>query len=401
MTSSSAAVIPNRPRFLILDFLRILAAVAVLFYHYTARYHSQWGVAPTENFQFVSQFTAYGALGVPLFFVISGFVILLSAEGRTVGQFVSARVSRLFPAYWVAVLATAALVMFVAPQLGKNISGSEVLLNLTMVHKAFGVQSVDGVYWTLWIELLFYVLIALLIATNLTEARVYAFAFLWPLVSGIAQSLPEPGILSVFLSPKYASLFAGGMILYLIHSRGHNLLRWLLLAFNICIATYQTVTHEVLGSAQKYTGLELSGTIGALLVFAIFGVVALVTVTPLKHRGWSWMTYAGALTYPVYLVHEYWGWWIIGLTNPVIGKWGAMAAAIAFTFAAAIVIERWVERPLRPRIRRGLQKSFDSLKSADAKPAAPQTAPITIPAPPRVSDAELSLQPKTNHARSN
>lgn len=370
MTTPAPPNIQARPRFLLLDFLRILAAVAVLFYHYTARYHSQWGIAPTENFQFVSQFTAYGALGVQLFFVISGFVILLSAEGRSLGQFVSARVARLFPAYWVAVLTTAVLVMFIAPQLGKNISGSEVLLNLTMVHRAFGVQSVDGVYWTLWVELLFYIMIALLIATKLTEARVYAFAFIWPLVGGIVQSLPEPSVLSVFLSPKYASLFAGGMILYLIHSRGHNLLRWLLLSFNICIAVYQTVTHELLGAAQRYTGLELSGTLGAVLVFAIFGVVALVTVTPLKYRGWSWMTYAGALTYPLYLMHEYWGWWIIGLTNPILGKWGALLAAIAFSFTAAIIIERWVERPLRPRIRRGLQKSFDSIKSREeTKPA--------------------------------
>lgn len=381
----------TRPRFLLLDFLRILAALSVLGYHYTARYHTQWGVAPIENFQFISKFTAYGALGVQLFFIISGFVILLSAEGRTLGQFVSARVARLFPAYWIAVLTTALLVIFIAPQLEREVSGTEVLLNLTMTQKAYGVQSVDGAYWTLWVELLFYVMIALLISIRLTEAKVYAFAFLWPLVSGIAQNLPEPGLLAALLSPKYASLFAGGMLLYLIHSRGHNLLRWLLLAFNVSIAAYQTVTFELFGAAFRHTGMELSGTLGAALVVLLFGVVTLVTVTPLKYRGWSWMTYAGALTYPLYLMHESWGWWIIGLTNPTLGKWGALFAAVAFSFVAAMIIERWIERPLRPIIRRGLQKSFDSINTA------PRVSPQpNIPAARRRSYVDISLRHTSN-----
>src|SRR5690606_3376749 len=59
---------------------------------------------------------------------------------------------------------------------------------------------------------------------------------------------------------------------------------------------------------------------GAIVIFAF---VAVVTITPLKHKGWSWMTYAGALTYPLYLIHEQWGRWVIGLVNPVAGKWAA------------------------------------------------------------------------------
>lgn len=342
-----------------LDLLRFLAALAVVLYHYTARNHSQWGVSPAEAFPVLSRFTAYGFLGVPLFFVISGFVIFMSAEGRTVGQFVAARVARLYPAYWVAVIATSVLVTFIAPHFEMGVSGSQFLVNLTMMQEAFGVDHVDGVYWTLWVEMLFYIMIALLIRIRMTEGRVLAFAFLWPLLGGLALTTDNV-FLSELLIPRYASLFAVGMMLYLIHSRGHNMVRWIVLAFNAVLAAYQTVTHEVMVVAQENTQVELSSAWGFVLVFAVIALVGLVTVTPLKYVGWKWMVSAGALTYPLYLVHALWGWWIIGIANPEIGKWPALAAAIAFSLVFACVIERFVERPLRPRIRAAITSSFDS-----------------------------------------
>ena len=99
-------------------------------------------------------------------------------------------------------------------------------------------------------------------------------------------------------------------------------------------------------------------------MLGIFAAVTLIVLTPLKHRGWAWMSYAGALTFPLYLVHEYWGWWIISISHEAIGKWGALAAAIVFSFALAIVLERWVERPLRPRLRAGLLRSFEAIRPA-------------------------------------
>lgn len=340
-------------------------------FHYTARNSSAWDGPAAAQFEFVSQFTAYGFLGVQLFFVISGFVILLSAEGRTLGQFVSARVSRLYPAYWAGVLLTAFLIVVVTPQFERKLTIGDVLTNLTMLQTAFGVRHIDGVYWTLWVELLFYVLIALLICVGLTEAKVLAFAFLWPLVSAIAQATSSE-FLAAFLSPAYASLFAGGMMLYLIHSRGHSLLRWLLLLMNVGLAVQQSVHQSFMVSVPDTTAVEPSARVASILVVLIFAVVGLVTITPVKHFGWSWMKYAGSLTYPLYLVHEYWGWWIIGLVNPVAGKWVAVAAAFGLSLVMASAIERWIERPLRPRIRRALRHSFDALPRATHRDQEPE-----------------------------
>ncbi|WP_146120110.1 hypothetical protein [Leucobacter massiliensis] len=73
-------------------------------------------------------------------------------------------------------------------------------MNLTMVQTAFGVAHVDGAYWTLWIELLFYILIAMLMSIGLTERRVYAFVVLWPIVGALAQHTGFPFLADVLAS---------------------------------------------------------------------------------------------------------------------------------------------------------------------------------------------------------
>lgn len=78
---------------------------------------------------------AYGWLGVEIFFVVSGFVICMSAWGRGVGEFAASRISRLFPAYWAAVLFTAG-VLFAWPEVRGVKAFSDVVVNLSMLQGA-------------------------------------------------------------------------------------------------------------------------------------------------------------------------------------------------------------------------------------------------------------------------
>ena len=135
-----------------MDFVRFLAALAVVLYHYTARDTGQWTESTREMFPQFSLLSSYGYLGVQLFFVVSGFVILMSTEGRTVSSFIAARIARIFPAYWLAVLSTACLQNWIAPELGKSVSFPQFLVNLTMLQVPTKVSYVDDVYWTLWVE---------------------------------------------------------------------------------------------------------------------------------------------------------------------------------------------------------------------------------------------------------
>jgi len=80
-----------------LDALRGLAAFAVMLYHYTA------GEGPRLNRAELLVSVPWGHFGVQLFFVISGYVILMTVRRvRTAGEFAVSRFARLYPAFWVA-----------------------------------------------------------------------------------------------------------------------------------------------------------------------------------------------------------------------------------------------------------------------------------------------------------
>src|SRR5690606_38058858 len=134
-------------RLVAMDGLRFGAAAAVLLYHFTATstVASYWGTIPERAFPVLNEVTRYGWLGVELFFMISGFVILLSADGRGVAGFVASRVGRLFPAYWACIVVTVALQRVWSG--GRQTTLFETLVNLTMVQDLFEVTGVQVVFW--------------------------------------------------------------------------------------------------------------------------------------------------------------------------------------------------------------------------------------------------------------
>ena len=149
-----------------LDAIRGLAACAVVLFHYTVRYFELFpGPAPLVSARF-------GSFGVEVFFGISGFVILMTLERtRTAKAFLVSRLSRLYPAYWVCVAITFAVTQLY-PLGTRSVTATQALVNLTMWQEVLHTPHVDGVYWSLQIELIFYVLMLLvLLAGWLRNAR--------------------------------------------------------------------------------------------------------------------------------------------------------------------------------------------------------------------------------------
>ncbi|MDQ0673445.1 peptidoglycan/LPS O-acetylase OafA/YrhL [Pseudarthrobacter siccitolerans] len=348
-----------RPRLLLLDCLRLAAALGVVAYHYTAVFGQLfWGAPSHEIFPRLSGITAYGALGVQLFFIISGFVILMSAYGRSVGQFTASRLSRLFPAYWTAVVLAALLLLVISPSEMNMVTWTDALVNLTMLQQSIGVSSLDGVFWTLWIELLFYVTIALFLWRGMTQWRLLAFIFLWPFL-GMLSIQSGAGILKTLLIPEYSPLFAVGMGLYLIHAHGHDIVRWLAVAVNVVLGCHQTAA-TFLPAMSQSTGQELSPGVGWLVILSFVAVVSLITTTSLRYSGWRWMSIAGSLTYPLYLVHEMWGWWIIKSLHTTIGTWPSVTVATGTTILMAWLIHRLIERRFAKGLNKRLLRSLTS-----------------------------------------
>jgi peptidoglycan/LPS O-acetylase OafA/YrhL len=341
-----------------LDGLRFLAALGVLLYHFTARETDAWGRDLAEVAPALAPVATYLSLGPELFFVISGFVILMTAWGRSVPDIIGSRVGRLYPGYWVAVLATGFLLLVIWP--GKEITGGQVLVNLTLLQSLVDVGHVDGVYWTLWVELRFYLLIAVFAAFGITRRRVLAFAALWPLAAMGARVLGWSDGVTWLVAP-YAPLFAAGMALYVIHRCGHAVLPWLIVAGNavLVLAALVPARMDSLGRNSVAPPVALGL---ALALLACIALVAVVALSPVNRWTWSGLTAAGALTYPLYLLHEYWGLYVIHLLHDRLPVWAVLGAAVALSLVLAWLVHRFVEKPFGPRLRRATTRGCERLR---------------------------------------
>lgn len=330
------------PRLRGLDGLRFFAAFAVLLYHFAAfdSYSAEiWGEPVGDVIGPVGVWFGYGSLAPYLFFTVSGFVILMSAQGRDLRRFVASRIGRLYPAYWVAVLATAALLLLVWNP-GRSITWDQVLVNLTMFQPAFDYGHVDGVYWTLWVEMKFYILMLVFILVGITARRVMLVAALWPVLAW-ALVLAQVPQADQWLIYRQAPFFAGGMVLYLIHRDGHSVLRWLVLGANMVLAVVHTAP-RLFDQVDERTPYELEPAVIGAGVLVCFVLVAVLSLTRWQHLQWRWLTALGSLTYPLYLLHQYWGWWVISMVSDYAPAALSVAAGAAVSLLLAWALHRWV-----------------------------------------------------------
>lgn len=336
------------------DGLRFATAVAILAHHYVSRWTTVWGAPPEEVFGGASTVFAYAAIGPELFFVVSGFVILMTAWDRGAPEVLASRVGRLYPAYWAAVLLTSTLLLWLWPE-GKQISLAEAAVNLTMLQSLWDVRHVDGVYWTLWVELRFYALVLLLVAVGVTRRRVLAVCAAWPILALVAEGLGlEPW--STLLLGAHAPFFAGGMVLYLVYRAVATGARpgwavWPVLVLDVALAA-RFGTPRVVAMIERNTATDPSDAVVVALAVLSFGAVAALTLTRLRFRGGRVLVTLGALTYPLYLLHEHWGWWVISLARPDLGVVGALVVAVVLVLGLAFAVHHGVERWAAPALRR-------------------------------------------------
>ncbi|MGP4026852.1 acyltransferase family protein [Actinomadura sp. 3N407] len=351
----------RRERLRELDLLRFLAALAVVLYHFTGFGGAgAWPDPARDVFPEVAPFTRFGYLGVDLFFVISGFVILMSAWGRGPGEFGISRLVRLMPAYWVSVL-LGAFVYAVFRQ-GHGVPGL-VVPNLTMLQGGLGIRNVDAVYWTLWVELHFYVLVAVLAGIGITYRSCLIFMAAW-MFGGLFADQADHELLQVMLVPTWSPYFIAGMALFMIHRFGPTLLLWGYLAVSYLLA----LRWGAWRAETVFRGAD--EVVVSAVITGIFGVMILVATGRLRRLRWSGLTVLGALTYPLYLVHSQLALPLLDAMYPGIGRWAALGVVVAASLLAAYAVHRLVERPGAAWMRRRLYASLEPMRA----PAEPSTS---------------------------
>jgi peptidoglycan/LPS O-acetylase OafA/YrhL len=104
-----------------LDLLRLVAVFGVIFFHYGFRGPTAFNVTHVALPE-LAWIGRYGFLGVPVFFVISGFMIAYSAEGRTATTFAIARFSRIYPCFLFCMTLTFSALLALARRISRRLS---------------------------------------------------------------------------------------------------------------------------------------------------------------------------------------------------------------------------------------------------------------------------------------
>jgi peptidoglycan/LPS O-acetylase OafA/YrhL len=372
--------------FTFIDWLRGLAALLVLLFHLILHVFNDYPAkavpAGSLTYWLIFGRLDLGKLGVALFFMISGFLIpaTLRNPGSSLKAFVINRVFRLYPAYWVSILAFLAVEVYWLSLPG--VGWKEVWINVSMLQGFFGVPNLIGGYWTLQIELIFYFSCGVLFLLKYLEKHeaLIVAALAGGLACAVMRSVSGKE-LPVALFLALALMFLGDMVREYENGRvpaGRLTTMALAVAIvlvPICLAGYQE-------AGSRYVATYWL----AMLVF--FGAFR-VRIRASRSR--ASVRTAGLLadcSYSVYLLQSPIG---LHVGRHVYETSGnallATAWAVASTYAAAYLVFRLVEQPC---IRLGRNLARQALV---ASPAHPLKGVMLEPASRKVSVVTAAREP--------
>ncbi|MFB9746058.1 acyltransferase family protein [Leifsonia shinshuensis] len=359
LTRRGARRATPHPRLAILDLLRLAAALSVVAYHWLF-----WGIEHGAIHSFgatpVSWLAAYGFLGVQLFFLISGFVIFLSASGREASAFAAGRATRLYPAYWAGVALTSATLL-VTGQTAPLELLPKFLANLTMAPAVFRQPQLDGVYWTLTLELQFYALVFLFL---LFRRRRWLDTFfpLWA-IGMLGTTLFVPRVAALPLCGDLFTLFAGGAIIAMISRSGWTALRAAGLLASVVGGVVATIRHADESGDGAATDPVALGVV-VVLLFVLVLVLTRPAVAALPVPG---SRFLGALTYPLYLSHAVFGYALLNRWVDPGAIWPGIAAALLVVLGVAAAVHFLVERAGAPLWRSLFRFVFSPVARLEAR----------------------------------
>jgi peptidoglycan/LPS O-acetylase OafA/YrhL len=331
-----------------LDALRGIAAMAVILFHFTSGIAKNWTFHLYDPpFEF-----PYGGTGVDLFFMISGFVIFMTLDrARSAMQFAVGRFSRLYPTFW-ACAAITLLVTEIYGLSGMRVSPRDALWNITMLPRFARAQMIDGAYWSLEFEILFYVAMLVLHRMGAFKKWTVPVLLLWLATAAAAHGVltygePESlvygltGKIKAVTSLDYIHLFGVGMILYDSHRRrawslGHTLV---------------LVACGALAFWKSAFPLHFAFVVGfaLLLHLATTGWLPFLNAKPL--------VFLGAISYPLYLIHQNIGLVLLNALGGVTDSaWLRLGVTVAAMVTLAWVISVCIERPSMRWVRERMKK---------------------------------------------
>lgn len=324
---------PNLSRILGFDFLRGICALAVAIYHL-----GSW----------LGLFELYncGLYAVYIFFILSGASLYVSYSHKLTphfkhyGKFLALRLFRIAPLFWLALAATC----FTAASLP---SAQTIALNASFLFGfSAGNHSLVTGGWSLGIEFIFYLLFPLFLWLFKTwrGALLVTTAALALQYSYVAQVIQSRGDLAAFWSFyiqffSFMGYFAAGCAIGKFYQE-----RFVAISQSLLWALFGGVLAGVLFSHGATPEESLMGLRGLLLMLGSCVLVWLSGALSFGYWGSRLASLLGRLSYGLYLIHP-----LLPLLLPPLDlpPYALMSVFLLGSVAGALIIERWVERPIR------------------------------------------------------
>ena len=306
-----------------IDGLRGLGASMVVLYHLGQRTS-------------LDPVTHYGYLGVAIFFVLSGFVIAMTINDRTItwsfaGRFAARRSVRLDPVYWFSI-ALAIVLGLLATQLGHPHpmpSITDVITHVFYLQDLVGITPISSVFWTLCLEIQFYLFLLCLLWLRQFIQDYFPVVVLMTILISLLELTNLTDISPTGLFLPYWGAFALGATLYWTVSDQQNLY-WLfggmLITMPFC-----------LGDHADWIAVSLLTTmlIAAAYLFDKMGQWLCDPV----------MQCLGKISYSLYLMHPLIGWTAQSFALQYVNPYIAFGIGISASLFSAWIVYYCIERP--------------------------------------------------------
>jgi peptidoglycan/LPS O-acetylase OafA/YrhL len=335
----------NEPRIEILDGFRCIAVLAVVVYHYYFFFGMGTGLSDYPVWPSVSR----GYFGVHLFFMISGFVIYRSMDqSANLKEFLGKRYLRLAPSLILASIITYIAIEWwdTSDKITMYHVGSplDFLFTFTFIHPAVwnlvlhrtDIEFIDGAYWSLWPEVVFYISSSIVYFRSRKENFIRNW-FLLVLVVNILRIIASPKLAPFtpdFMLPvskvyyesflmmnlSYWPYFSAGILFYALWTkRSPAPLVWMMAAMVLMLELYFIDANAI--------RILFIATIGLWTVF-------LLRPTWLHFLQWRPIQVVGLVSYPLYLLHETAG---LVLTEKLV-SWTNNSVPIPLLLALVLVV---------------------------------------------------------------
>lgn len=303
-----------------LDALRGLAILMVILAHYLP--------SRVLDGKLGSVVATWGRGGVILFFLLSGYLVFRNRLQQSASIFLGRRLCKIFPAYWGNVLSIAFLALLL-PGLTSQYSPFVYLTNFFMMSDVFKTPSISGVYWTLLIEVKFYLLMSL------------PFAFIrsgqvrWILFGSLLVNLAVwqwRGFASLLLT--FIPCFFVGMEIYFAEHDGWN---------KRAICRLAAITAGV--GLSLFLFEDAYKVAAVLYLFAGTTLFAIFMKTNCANR---LLAFFGKISYSHYLYHTSLGYLMfdwIGVQSSLGANLLTVLGVFGVTTIVAYLSYRWIELP--------------------------------------------------------